>query len=108
MKKSPPRLHRKHRADVLGKLQFEGQALRNWSTIFVSLTLQALPFLAGELHRGRQRAGHGILPLRRPAGRMPIIALPSYFGPGVLVGSFRRTANCQLSGVCSKHVGHLT
>jgi len=65
---------------------FEGQALRNWSTIFVSLTLQAIPFLV--LGTVISAAISALVPASWIANAVPkrtILAVPSAGLAGALL-----------------------
>lgn len=65
---------------------FEGQALRNWSTIFVSLTLQAIPFLV--LGTVISAAISALVPSRWIANAVPkrtILAVPAAGAAGALL-----------------------
>lgn len=65
---------------------FEGQALRNWSTIFVSLTLQAIPFLV--LGTVISAAISALVPaswIARAVPRNPVLAVPAAGAAGALL-----------------------
>src|SRR3954452_4061314 len=65
---------------------FEGQALRNWSTIFVSLTLQSLPFLV--LGVVLSAAISALVPARWIANAVPkrtVLAVPAAGAAGALL-----------------------